>query len=377
MGAFLHGGRIGWLALMSATIAGAVNAQDTDDIVTKAKAIVEKGYQGSFEMPPTKGPKAVTGKNIWFISCGQAYVACVQEANGFAEAAKELGWTARIQDGRASPSVASDVIRQAVAAKVDGIAVAAFDCPGIKSALLLAKSQKIPVVAIQSIDCSDAAFGKEEPLFSATVNLLGSPDANSFYYRFGQMRAYYILAKTDGKADIVSINETSQRVEQKNSEGFASIIAQCKDCKLNATNFTYSQVPNPATQIWQSALLKNPKANVYEFGVDALMGLGLQTAVRQTGRTDVIVGGAEGFPQNFDLIRSGTQTFSVAMPFNWFGWATADTLNRVLAGEDPASLPSQGTGFQYIDREHGLPAPGEPFEPSIDYRGAYGKIWKG
>ncbi len=366
------------LAMIAAmAVATGVRADDAKEIVDAAKKTVEAGYQGIYEAPPATGPKAVKGKSIWYISCGQAFVLCAQQAEGFSEAAGHLGWTVSIQDGKANPSAASDIIRQAIAAKVDGIAISAFDCPGIKSALLQAKSEKVPVVSIQSIDCSDKAFGGEEALFTASVNLLGSTDASEFYRRFGELRANYVIARTEGAAKVISIAETSQRVQQANHQGFMQAIAKCAGCSIVESNFNFGQVPSPATQIWQSALLQNPDATVVEYGIDALMELGLQTAVRQSGRTDLIVGGGEGFPNNFDLIRSGTQTFSVGLPFKWFGWAVADTVNRVLAGEDPRTLPSEGTGFKLVDKDHNLPAAGEMLEPSVDFRKAYLSVWNG
>lgn len=348
-----------------------------DDIVTTAKTIVQMGYAGDFEPPPSSGPKAVSGKIVWYVSCGQAYVACVQQAKGVTAAAQGLGWTLEVKDGKADPSAASGIIRSGIAAKVDGIALAGFDCPGIKSALLQAKQEHVPVVGFASLDCDDPSFGSQEKLFAATINIRGSDNAGDFFERSGAARAYYIIAKTNGQANIVSINETQQRTEQLNTAGFKRVIGQCAACKLEVSNFSFSQVPSPATQIWKGALLKNPHANVIEFGVDALMGLGLQTAIKQAGMRDAVVGGGEGFPQNFDLIREGVQTFSVAVPNEWIGWGLADTLNRFFAGASPKDLPSEGLGFQYVDKDHNLPATGAFYQPHLDYKAAYLKVWKG
>ena len=40
-----------------------------------------------------------------------------------------------------------------------------------------------------------------------------------------------------------------------------------------------------------------------------------------------------------------------------------------------ASLPSQGGGTQYIDTSHNLPAQGQAFQPSVDFRAAYLRHW--
>ena len=130
-------------------------------------------------------------------------------------------------------------------------------------------------------------------------------NAGEFYSKMGQARAEYILAKTNGHANIVSINETGQRIQQMNTEGFRSVMKPCVDCKIDKTDFNFGQVPNPATQIWKSAVLRNKDVNVIEYGIDALMDLGLRPAVQQIDLKNVIVGGGEGYPNNFGLIHPG------------------------------------------------------------------------
>jgi ribose transport system substrate-binding protein len=50
-------------------------------------------------------------------------------------------------------------------------------------------------------------------------------------------------------------------------------------------------------------------------------------------------------------------------------------VNRILAGEDPKTMPNEGTGFEYIDKEHNLPPEGQIFNPSLDFKAAYLKVW--
>ena len=121
--------------------------------------------------------------------------------------------------------------------------------PRDKKRVVASQAGKIPVVGWISVDCSDKAFGSQEQLFTVGINELGSNDPGDYLEKMGEQRAYYVVAKTNGKADIVSINETSQQIQQRNSVGFQNIIKQCADCKVHVTNFTFSQVPNPATQI--------------------------------------------------------------------------------------------------------------------------------
>jgi ribose transport system substrate-binding protein len=54
----------------------------------------------------------------------------------------------------------------------------------------------------------------------------------------------------------------------------------------------------------------------------------------------------------------------------------ANTLNRVFAGEDPKSLPSEGGGWVFLDKDHNLPAEGN-WEPSFDFKNIYTSMWTG
>ncbi|WP_067469492.1 hypothetical protein [Actinomadura macra] len=144
-------------------------------------------------------------------------------------------------------------------------------------------------------------------------------------------------------------------------------------------DFAFNQVPNPATQIWKSGILANPDSKAIGVDSDQLFGIGMQTAIQQSplrGKNVIVVGG-EGGRLNYELIRQGTQTASVPLPYSWLMWGLADTLNRVFAGQNPRTLPSEGGGWQFVDKEHNLPASGAQYEPPVDFRSAYKKIWAG
>ena len=250
-----------------------------------AKATLERGYAGDYEDPPAEGPAAVKGKKVWYLSCGQAFEACVVQANAFKAAGDALGWDVTIQDGKADPTAAATVIRQAIAAQVDGIAVAYFDCPGIKSALLDAQRANMPAVGLGSLDCDNPIYNSnDEPLFTASPKLLGSDNPAEWYAKWARARANYTIATTEGKAKVISIWENSQAIQQANGDAFAEEMSKCSSCELERVAFSFAQVPNPATQQWKSAILSNPTYDVVANGIDALMFLGLQPAAQGAGR---------------------------------------------------------------------------------------------
>src|SRR5262249_39680970 len=152
-------------------------------------------------------------------------------------------------------------------AKVDGIAIAYFDCPGIKSALLDAQKAKIPVVAFGSLDCDNALYkGNDKPLFTAATKLLDSTDAAEWYSKWPQARANYTIATTNGKAKVLSIWENSQAIQAANGNAFAEEMKKCTTCQVKRVPFSFAQVPNPATQQWKSAILSNPTYDVVANG---------------------------------------------------------------------------------------------------------------
>lgn len=346
------------------------------DLSAEQQAVLQAGYDGEgLEKPTPDGPGAQADKKVWVISCGEAYQACALLSSSYAEAGKELGWSVNLADGKADPSVATGLIRQAVAAKADGIAVFGFDCPGIKSGLQSAKSAGIPVVQFTSVDCDDEAFGSGDPLFTAGVSILGSQNIKDYYLKWGAARAEYVAALMGGEGKLLEIANTDQRAQQYSNQGFEEQFEKsCPDCELVKVPFTFSQVPREATAAWTSALMQNPDATAVATGIDSLMGLGLQTALKQANFQGIIAGG-EGL--NLDLVRQGVQDTETVMPYGLISWGLADTLNRLFAGESPADLPSQGGGWQFLDKDHNLPAEGEQWEPPFDYRQIYRTMWKG
>ncbi len=341
-------------------------------------ARVEKLYEGEYEPPPSSGPPAQKGKTVWQISCGQAYEACAEISEAISEAGEALGWNVNVVDGKAEPSTASNLIKQAVAAHVDGILIDGYDCPGIKGALLEAKEANIPVVNFVGLDCNEKAFGGGEPLFTRTENVLGATTWATFVEKYSQARADAVIQHLGGKGKIISLEENSQAQMQDRTSAFnEEIKAKCPECEVVGVPFTFSQVPNPASQVWQSAFQANPDAEVLNNPADSLMAGGLLTAIQRAGRTDDlwVMGEAGGVP-NLEYIREGKQGAALALNgYRWPAWGEADTLNRIFAGSK--AFPNEGFGWTLIDKEHNLPPKGQAFEPPIDYKAAYEKVWKG
>ncbi|MET0475745.1 MAG: substrate-binding domain-containing protein [Mycobacterium sp.] len=352
----------------------AAESQIATNLTAEQQKILQSGYDGeALQEPTADGPPAQRGKRVWAVSCGEAYQACSLMSSAFAEAGQQLGWDVNLVDGKADPSVATGLIRQAVAAGVDGIAVFSFDCPGVKSGLEAARAADVPVVQFTSIDCNDEAFGSGDPLYTAGLNVMGSTEIKDFYLKWGAARADYVAALMGGEGKLLEIVNTDQRTQQYANQGFEEQFGKaCPGCELVKVPFTYAQVPREATAKWNSALMQNPDAKAVATGIDSLMGLGLQSALKQATFGGIVAGG-EGL--NLDLVRDGIQDTETVIPYALASWGLANTLNRIFAGEDPTALPTEGGGWQFVDGDHNLPAVGQPWEPPFDFRALYTSMW--
>ena len=344
--------------------------------LAEVKTKVEAAYQGNDRSPPTDVLPPKKGLNVWIISPGMIGESSSIPVKAAKEAGETVGWKMTVFDGKLDPASFSAGIRQAIAAKADGIIVDAIDCAIIKQALAEARSAKVKTVGFFNYDCDDPNLGGGERMFDGMVNF-GSQlgDYATLTRNFGAVKADWIIHKTGGKAKLIQFKEDEFLVLKYIREGFEAEFAKCKSCEIVATvDFTLADYGPKLQQKAQAALLKHPEANAVHVPYDTPMHFGVGGALVESGRNDqleVIAG--EGFPSNIALIHENKgQDAANAFPSEWTGWAAVDALNSVLQGKPPRD---GGMGLKLIDREHNLPPAGKGYVPSVDFRSAYKKAW--
>ena len=345
-------------------------------IVAQAKAAVAKAASanGTYVLPvagPTGNP-AVKGKNVFVISCGLAAEACAKPAENVQLAAKTLGWKVTVYDGKFSATGYDAGIRQAIAAKADGIVLVAIDCSNAKGALGAARAAGVKVVAAYAYDCNDPLIGGPS-LFDATINSNGNPD--QWATANAKLRADYAIATTNGKAKVLSLDQPEFLVAKWWTNAFQARLALCSTCKLlDHVAFTGNDlVNNRAAQQLGTAILRHPDVNVLFVTSDALMQA-LLPAIRSAKAKNpkLLVIANEGFAATQQLIRQGVADVAVGIYTPWMGWSAADALNRVFNGQK--SIPNQGLGYHLITKAN-VPAANTVWAPSLDYQAAFKKIW--
>lgn len=377
------------LSLLSACAAsnGDTGASGDDSYLATAKANTARYIAGTDRALPTSAPKPEAGKKVWVIACSMAAEGCATPANAAAKAGKRIGWDMTVQDGKLDPNTYNQLIRSAIAAKVDGIILAVVDCGPVAEAIKQATAAGIKVVGTVSLDCNQEYVGGEAE-FSAQVSYCPDPTEDPAkleicYEDFlkneyaGNM-ADYTISKLDGKAEVIVMQEDDTLEPRIVGEAYQAQMAKCGGCKVHVVDFTGQDLINGNLQTKAAAaLVKYPTANVVMIPYDAAGFLGVSAAVKTTqnqGR-DLIMVGAEGLSGAIEQIKAGQgQSFATGAPTAWWGWAAVDAMIRVVAGEPQVD---QGIGVQAIDKDNNLPTATHYYDGNQDtkWQENYLKIW--
>jgi len=348
----------------------------TGDIMDESRALVGTAFRGTYKPPDATPRPAARGKRLVVISGGQTSPTSAIPTAGAVEAGRALGWDVQVLDMQLNPANAPRLVKQAVAAGVDGI-VANFDCILAPAELADAKARGIQLVALYGFDCDDPSFGprKGPPLFTTFVNYgLDRLDAPQYTAGFGALIASAIITETNGTAKVISFTDPSQTILRYIQLGFLKQMARCTGCQvLETVEFAPNELGPALTDKAVAALQRHPDATVIRTPFSAATQLSLAPALVRTGRHEkMMVIGGEGFPADLDLIRTAkglTMTFWIDS--QWTGWAAVDALNSEFVAQ-PAR--AAGFGTMLLDRNHNLP-PSGPAQHNIDFKGIYRRAW--
>lgn len=334
-------------------------------------------YAGTYAQPPTTSPPGAKGKSVWFVAAGMSTEGSRLPAAAAEEAAKHLGLNFHIADGRFNEGGGyTQAVRTALAANADAIMMYGVPCELTQGALQDAKNQGVPVLGVETPDCS-AGGGPDlftvEEKYSDTYK-----DAVELWKGYGAMQADYAINKTRGKAKVIlSEGVQPEPLLKSISDGFQEQIRKCADCEIVARLRldSASFLPNSHwIQGLRAEIAKHPEANVAHMPFEDLMdALGGAQAVKEAGRNDMLIVGGQGRSDGMQMVKDGRiPAITTARDMEWSGYAAIDTINRALQGQE--TVP-EGLGFQLVDRENNLPKNNNDYVPPIDFKAAYLKAW--
>ena len=353
------------LALCAAGAARADELADAKARVAAATARVTK-WDG-----PTTGPKAASGRTIIYIAGDLRNGGTEGVSRGVGEAAKAIGWTLRILDGRGDISARTAAVNQAIALKPDGIVLGGFDAIEQNAALATLKAAGIPYVGWHAT----VAPGPD-PATGMFANV------NTRIADVAQTAADLAIVDSNGKAGVVIFGDSNYEMAIGKARMMAADIQKCSGCTvLTLEDSPMTEASTRMPQLTTSLLQRYGAKWTYSLAVNDLyydfMAASLGAAGLSGTDAPHNISAGDGSESAFQRIRSKQyQIATVAEPLTEQGWQLVDELNRAFAHQ-----PWSG----YVSPVHLVTAdniaydggPKNLFDPDNGYRAAYEKIWAG
>jgi ribose transport system substrate-binding protein len=311
---------------------------------------------------PTKAPEVPKGKSVQIIVC-LVGTSCQFMGEAAADAARKLGWTAEIIDGKGTPQGANDAFNAALAKKPDAILTIAIPETQVADKVARAKKEGIKTVGISSIS-ENVPDG-----YDAYVSLKETLTA--------KMQAWWAIADSGGKAKVVIVWDKGYPHLNQALEGVQQVFAQCADCKvLEVYKRALATAADPVAmgQLTNSILQKYGTQvqyilTPYGFGVAPMA-----QSVQASGRKVKLLS-KNADPLNLGLVSKGTQAADFGSSLEWSGWAGIDQTIRVLAGEQPIPDAQEGMPVRAYDKDT-APADGKvDWSKPVDFKAEYLKVW--
>ncbi len=326
-------------------------ADPMSEAVDAARAPISK-------WPGPTAPVAVEkGKVVYVITCASQGIGCVRSAKGVEEAGAALGWTVRTIDGKGDPGTWNKGIQSAIAAKANGIVLAAVPPMLVGDALQKAAEAKIPVVSVFN------------PLPAQKDNVFAY--VRPVHFDQGKLAADWVATDSKGQAVVILVSDKIFPELVERVSGFKEELAKCAGCKIVETvDSTISEMAQRLPSAVAAALSRHPDAQYVISPFDS-NGFFASEGVRQAGKSaKVKVASYEGDPQAIAAIHDGNYAMSIADPAEWMGWQAADELARAFAGQPAANIP---VAYRLIEKDNAPTTAG--WMGDVDFRAQFKKLW--
>lgn len=313
--------------------------------------------------PPTKKLKVVG------ISCYSILHGCLSPLVGAQHAAKALGWSMTILDGKGDPTVWGKDMDQAINSGADVIITAALNGDLIKPQLARAKAKGITVVSTTN----STAPGQQGFVLDTTANT----------ETLGKMVADWMIVQTNGKGPILPYWDKEFVSNDEFMKGMLSELKLCPTCKVyNPVSFVASQVGTTLAPKVVSDLRSHPDVKYVTFTYDPALE-GVVPAIQRAGMANRVKAVSQlGDAVNLNFIRKGqVQDADAAWDNEYEGWATIDQILRLRAHK-PLAVSAGPARFKYGENipyillaKNNLPAAGRDWVASLNYQDRFKKLW--
>jgi ribose transport system substrate-binding protein len=347
---------------------GASTTQDAGSLAKAKKAIEAAEAAPQMTLPSEAlDVSDLQGKTVYLIvgDLSNAFVA--ELAKYINEASDLIGFNVTTLNSHESAAQQTAFIRQAVSNHVAGILTIGVSSTQAPAAMKEAQAAGIPVVTtvVQSV-------GEDlQPDISAIVG----PDT----YKVGQVQADYAYVDSPGDVHAVAYGSTilSQDVRQWDGQK-AELEKLCGDsCSISTENIDLTKFQTDLPLNVRAKVTSDPSINWLLPDWDVLATY-VYAGLKQASATDrVKFSSWNGIPSAVDMVRSGEEAATVGISLHIWGYAAADTIGRLMAGQSTPSsveLPTRLVTKDLLD-ELGSDATEDEIYASSTLLDGYKKLW--
>jgi ribose transport system substrate-binding protein len=296
--------------------------------VSEAQKATEEAEAIPTEILATEPVKPKAGGTVFHVACNLSLEGCANQAKGLKSAAEAIGFKYEQCNGGASAETVSQCFSNAVNAHPDVIIPNGIGIEEAGEGFAAATKAGIPIVGMFTGD-PPGSEGVETEIAGETCPEEGKAAAN------------WVIADSEGKANVVFIGTQTYTCNKQREAGFMEQMETCSECTAKTLTFSIATMQSSLPQQINAELQSNTEVE-YMVGTFDAVSLAAAEAIRQAGKTEQIqVGGFDANAPNLELIgNEEIQKFDVTSGTTEPGWAGIDAAARVMNGEKvPPSTP--------------------------------------
>ncbi len=306
---------------------GETETASSDPVKAAEEFIGEYTGVPKFTAPgPAFEASKAAGKTVWVIPTNSAIPIVPLVDGGMEEALAKVGVKTHEATTTGTTSDWVNGINQAIAQGAGAIVLLSVDPNLLKPQIAEAEKAGIPVIWNFAIE---GKVSEIQPDIAATVPLPFKLSA--------ELLAANGIIDGEGKTVALPIGTAEARQDPIMLEGQKKEYETCPECKMEEPmNSTLTEWSTQLGNNVRNTLLANSEINYVSPNYDGMEEF-VVPAIRQANPSGGITTGSfNGTPAVVKEIGSGIVTADVGQSNRWIGWATADQVLRVLAGEKPS-----------------------------------------
>lgn len=366
-----------WKSLAAAggaamVLAGCGGTTGTPQANTNQAGVAEAAQKlaAAQEMPKFTPPgtavdmSKLTGKRVWVMTSTLAVPFVADIAKGTMEAAQQAGWKAQLLDGKGDVSEWNRILGEAIGQHVDAVISIASSPEVMKPQMAAAKAAGIPVIDVLTAD-------KASELVPGTFS-----HVSISFYQSGQLQADYVIAKSNGKANVLIFGDNEFPAEVTRVQGMQDEFSKlCPACKVTVQDTQVGQLGTTLGSTAQTLLRRDPAIDWVLPTYDA-QAIYIVPAIKQANlQSKVKVVGSDAVPSNLEWTAKGdVQVADVGEPDVWTGWAAVDEMARGMLNMQPVD---EGIPLRMFvaDNLKGVSTSDENALWGGSFRDQYKKLW--